>query len=355
MTAASLIKPGQSINLAHTPGLVCAFYSYKGGVGRTMAMANVCALLALKYRVLIIDFDLESPGLERYFARKPARMSGSRREICGLLDVIESYRDGHPLDWHDCLLEVSPSGGSERIRLITAGRESDKFLGRVQGLEWSRLFNEHHIGWYFEELRTQWMNEFDFVLIDSPNGITDLGSICTIHLADVLILFCTTNAQSLDGIVDVMKRAKRGQSESMLDRGQLVGIPILAREDSRAEYRQSLKWRKTSAQKLSFIYDDWLPKGVKASDVLQKLRIPYIPYWSVCEQLAVVQEGTEDPQSLGFAYNLLARLIEHRLDWEQAICLGTTRKHERSAEAVYTLHRPTPDRGMWSGNDKSKF
>ena len=41
------------------------FYSYKGGVGRTMAMANVAALLARKGRkVVMLDFDLEAPGLD---------------------------------------------------------------------------------------------------------------------------------------------------------------------------------------------------------------------------------------------------------------------------------------------------
>ena len=43
------------------------FYSYKGGVGRTMALANVAAILAKQgRRVLLIDFDLEAPGLDAF-------------------------------------------------------------------------------------------------------------------------------------------------------------------------------------------------------------------------------------------------------------------------------------------------
>lgn len=42
------------------------FYSFKGGVGRSMAMANVADILARRgLRVLAIDFDLEAPGLDR--------------------------------------------------------------------------------------------------------------------------------------------------------------------------------------------------------------------------------------------------------------------------------------------------
>ena len=49
-------------------GTIVTFYSYKGGVDRSMALANVAFLLAQRgHRVLAIDWDLEAPGLERYF------------------------------------------------------------------------------------------------------------------------------------------------------------------------------------------------------------------------------------------------------------------------------------------------
>ena len=49
-------------------GQVVTFYSFKGGTGRTMALANVAWILAANgKRVLIADWDLESPGLHRFF------------------------------------------------------------------------------------------------------------------------------------------------------------------------------------------------------------------------------------------------------------------------------------------------
>lgn len=49
-------------------GTVVTFYSYKGGVGRTLALANIGVLLAKwSYRVLAVAWDLEGPGLHLYY------------------------------------------------------------------------------------------------------------------------------------------------------------------------------------------------------------------------------------------------------------------------------------------------
>ena len=54
--------------MTEKPGQVVTFYSYKGGTGRTMALANVAWILAANgKRVLVADWDLESPGLHRFF------------------------------------------------------------------------------------------------------------------------------------------------------------------------------------------------------------------------------------------------------------------------------------------------
>ena len=49
---------------------IVSFYSYKGGVGRTMALVNVAHVLARDgYRILMVDFDLEAPGMTHFFAK----------------------------------------------------------------------------------------------------------------------------------------------------------------------------------------------------------------------------------------------------------------------------------------------
>src|SRR5215210_2127794 len=80
--------------------MVVTFYSFKGGVGRSMALANVAELLADRgYRVVACDWDLEAPGLERYFV--PSEVEGHAYEQDqveysakeGLVDLLLEYRD----------------------------------------------------------------------------------------------------------------------------------------------------------------------------------------------------------------------------------------------------------------------
>ena len=69
-------------------GRVLTFYSYKGGAGRSMALANVAWMLALNNkRVLMIDWDLEAPGVHRYF--HPFLDDKELQSTRGLIDFVE--------------------------------------------------------------------------------------------------------------------------------------------------------------------------------------------------------------------------------------------------------------------------
>jgi tetratricopeptide (TPR) repeat protein len=305
-----------------------------------MALANVGALLSKSQRVLLVDWDLEAPGLEQFFSRPPSKLYASRHEKGGIVDLIEGYCAGQKLNWRDCLIDVSPFGGEDRLSILSAGRESDDYVQRVQSLDWPRLFDECNLGWYLEELRQEWLLDFDFVLLDSRTGITDVGGICTILLPDALVLLFTTANQSLDGTIDVMNRAQRARAGLAVDRSRLLGVPVPARDDSRTEVELGEEWRAIFAERLGFIYKDWLPKGVEPRDILQQLRIPYIAYWSFYERLPVVEKGTEDPQGIGFAYDLLARLLRSRLDWHGALRLAQERLGDNRAFISYSHDPP---------------
>ena len=74
-------------------GQIITFYSYKGGTGRSMALANTACILAERLAgnesngILMVDWDLEAPGLHRYFRRK-FLASKAIDEGSGLIDLF---------------------------------------------------------------------------------------------------------------------------------------------------------------------------------------------------------------------------------------------------------------------------
>src|SRR5215207_7288616 len=93
------------------------FYSFKGGVGRTMALVNAAAELTLRHkRVLIVDFDLEAPGIQTYGP------SSSGPEALGVVDYVSKYIEtGIAPDVRDYVSSYELNGRS--IFLMGAGRQ----------------------------------------------------------------------------------------------------------------------------------------------------------------------------------------------------------------------------------------
>lgn len=78
--------------------MLYTFYSYKGGVGRSMAIANIAETFhQMGLRVILIDWDLEAPGLETFFCLPgdDERLSALRMHP-GLIDMIVAYKDAFP-------------------------------------------------------------------------------------------------------------------------------------------------------------------------------------------------------------------------------------------------------------------
>jgi len=205
-------------------GTIVTFYSYKGGVGRTFALANIGALLSLwGYKTLCVDWDLEAPGLHLYFKRF---MSGGNH--IGLVEMIQDHADGKNPCWQDYTTEVSIPDAKQPLLLVSAGLQDASYVERMQALDWTDLYGNHNFGNFLEALREDWKETLDFVLVDSRTGISDIGGICTVQLPDILALLFTANDQSLYGGIDIAKRARRARASLPIDLAKLVVLPIAA-------------------------------------------------------------------------------------------------------------------------------
>src|SRR5882724_4529156 len=125
-------------------GTIVTFYSYKGGTGRTLALANVAALLAQwGHRVLCVDWDLEAPGLHLYFDRYAPPAKG------GLVEVIGALASGQKASWQKFVVRTGIGAldgqkrtrrGKGRLDLLAAGRPGRGYVARLQALDWSALY-----------------------------------------------------------------------------------------------------------------------------------------------------------------------------------------------------------------------
>jgi len=90
-------------------GEIITFYSYKGGTGRTMALANTACLLAEQTRgkVLVIDWDLEAPGLFSYFEDFCAPECTSAEGLVEyMLEIIDILENSNTKNFNDLFYKI---------------------------------------------------------------------------------------------------------------------------------------------------------------------------------------------------------------------------------------------------------
>jgi MinD-like ATPase involved in chromosome partitioning or flagellar assembly len=90
---------------------IVTFYSFKGGMGRTMALANIAVLLVRRgLRVLAADWDLEAPGLDRYFRAYGIHSSNEAGLLDMLVDAAKATDLSQKPDWRGYLSQVNFDG-----------------------------------------------------------------------------------------------------------------------------------------------------------------------------------------------------------------------------------------------------
>lgn len=292
---------------------IVTYYSYKGGVGRTFALANTAALLAQwGYRVLCIDWDLEAPGLHLYF--RPWMESLPHQ---GLVEFLTQFAKQKETNWQDYLHPVQLPDCRGQLSLLAAGNQEptqrSAYLQKMQAIHWNTLYTKHDLGNHLEKIREQWKEQFDFVFIDSRTGITDHSGICTAQLPDILVLLSTLNQQNFDGLQQITKSIQELRNHLPFDRAQLLMLPVVARFESRVEYELTEAWLDRFAKEFAYLFANWAHQSLEPRQILQHTRIPHIPYWNLGERLPVVEKGTDDPEDLGHTFETLASLLARRL------------------------------------------
>src|SRR5215813_11326707 len=130
-------------------GNIITFYSYKGGTGRSMAVANMAWILASSgKRVLSLDWDF-------------------------------------------------PRGGT--LDLLPSGRQGASYSARINSFDWEEFYERRGGGVFLEAVKEKMRADYDYVLIDSRTGVSDTSGICTVQMPDAVVVCFTLNNQGIKG------------------------------------------------------------------------------------------------------------------------------------------------------------
>jgi hypothetical protein len=226
------------------------FYSYKGGTGRTLLVANAAKYLArLGQRVFALDLDLEAPGLHYKFRLDSTDEHPPIRN--GVVDYLYAFCKTReiPTSLREYTVTLAGNEGSDgSLVLMPAGNvPSADYWRRLAQINWYDLFfSENPQGIpLFLELKERIRREFspDFLLVDARTGITEIGGVATTVLPDQVVCLLLKNRENLEGAREVLRGIRRA---ARLADQQPVGIvPVLARipglrQHSRSHFERQL-------------------------------------------------------------------------------------------------------------------
>lgn len=182
------------------------FYSYKGGVGRTLALSNIAKRLAeFGKKVCILDFDLEAPGLHIKIENQIQKQGVQ----VGIVDYIYEFSKIGKIP-EDISKYATRLKSPKNMLFIASGNPlSNDYWMKLAQINWWKLFySEQSEGIpFFLDLKEKIRLKYnpDYLLIDSRTGITELSAITISILADSVVFFSANNKENIQGCKHVLK------------------------------------------------------------------------------------------------------------------------------------------------------
>jgi MinD-like ATPase involved in chromosome partitioning or flagellar assembly len=294
-------------------GKIITFYSYQGGVGRTMILANVAWILASNgKRVLVVDWDLEAPGLHRYF--HPFLLDKDLKSTEGLIDFFNDFIDAAliPVDdteganenWHEPYANILRYAvslewdfpGKGTIDFVPAGKQGNLYAMQVNLFNWEIFYERFGGGAFLETVKEKMRIEYDYILIDSRTGVSDTSGICTVQMPDRLVVVFSANNQSIlggAGITTSVNQQWQASKNRSQDKWQI--FPVLARTDRTEIDKLDLARNYSKTQFAPFLQH---LSEKEREEYWGNVEIPYIPWYAYEEVLVTFRDNPAQRESL---------------------------------------------------------
>jgi hypothetical protein len=310
-----------------------------------MALANVAFLAAMRgQRVLIMDWDLEAPGLDFYFRGLSDQESARAIKTApGVLDlvwtwrrklfetkdpksldrVLEDYEAGGP--FKACVRNIlDPDRCPGLLHIIGAGSkviEDDGPLPYAEALarfSWSEFFDLYGGGLFIERLRAWAKRDYDLILIDSRTGFADVAGVCTLQLPDTVALAFIYNRQNIEGVADVA-------ASVFAARGEAVELRAVPMRTSRKGPIEEAEVRSRAVRALARSGAFTTERAQADIEHLTIRASPSVPFYETLAPFAAVPSNADE---LSLNYRTLARalfndanidLVEPPASWRDSV------------------------------------
>lgn len=242
------------------------FFSIKGGVGRSTALAATAWSMAQSgKRVLVLDLDLESPGLSSNL------LPEDRRPAYGITDwLVEDLVDNASAVLADMIARSDLSRDGEIYVAPAHGREPGEYVAKL-GRVWMGKRHadgtleawSQRLGRLLDTLEDRIRP--DVILIDSRAGIDEIAASSVVQLgASLVLLFAVDGSQTWTGYRVLFEHWNRaGKAKEIRERLQCVGA-MIPDDEGRIAYFEGLRERAWAA--FSEIYDE-VPAGKSTAEL----------------------------------------------------------------------------------------
>ncbi|MFJ9630061.1 FxSxx-COOH system tetratricopeptide repeat protein [Streptomyces sp. NPDC101175] len=287
---------------------VITFYAAQTGTGRSMALANIAWILASNGKsVLVVDWDLENPGLHLYYARyltDPDLRTGE-----GILDMFADFATASAAGQRPAGDPWAPDSdhasfgnydvglnrrfpGDGRLSYLSPGHvDGDDYAARRDAVDWTRLHGAEGQAFLATLRHRMSTSEYDYILIDGRSGSAPGSEVCTLALPDTVVLCVNLNRQSVEG-------ARR---MAQLVRGHIrpIDLHVLPLRVENTTGTADVERAVRNARSVLDPYLDLTEEKLEA--YWQDVRLPYQPELAFGEKLAVMAPGPMLPHTLLYA------------------------------------------------------
>lgn len=226
------VKPPWPLNERTPP--ILAFYSFKGGVGRTTALLSLGVQWARRgSKVVLVDLDLEAPGL---LSALPPAGDGP---VAGVLDfllerpLVDGWADLPLADFYYTVDDPAVIATGAPIRVIPAGPLDEHYLQKLARLNYQEIYDlttgaadKSPLMELLSFARSRLGAEF--VLLDSRAGFHDLGGMALSGIAHLDVVFGLHSQQSWRGLEALVRFLGRDRVEHDLEQLDCLLVHAMA-------------------------------------------------------------------------------------------------------------------------------